>query len=125
VWLCPSGCRLTISYQTGSSIKKNADVHKEHQYLAKFDFQNFFTSIKSDDLVSHMDRNLTKVLTKSAIKDAARISSIQLKQAKNLCLSIGAPSSPLLSKSVMYEFDSLVSDRTYANFIRMVGFLSC
>lgn len=98
------------AYQTGSSIRKNADAHRQHQYLAKFDFKDFFTSIKSDDLVAHMSRHLTGLLSRSEIRDAARISSIQQKQSESLCLSIGAPSSPLLSNSVMFEFDELVND---------------
>ncbi|SIO39890.1 Retron-type reverse transcriptase [Burkholderia sp. GAS332] len=98
------------AYQAGSSIKKNAAAHKDHQYLAKFDFKDFFTSIKADDLVAHMSRHLAGLLSRSEILDAARISSIQQRQSESLCLSIGAPSSPLLSNSVMFEFDSLVSN---------------
>ncbi|CAN7543295.1 retron St85 family RNA-directed DNA polymerase [Caballeronia sp. LjRoot31] len=98
------------AYQAGSSIKKNADAHRSQRYLSKFDFKNFFTSIKSDDLIKHMIRHLSMVLEMDAINDVARLSCIQLKAGDKLCLSIGAPSSPLLSNSIMFEFDSLVSD---------------
>lgn len=108
-------CHLPVhacasAYQAGSSIKKNADAHRSQRYLSKFDFKNFFTSIKSDDLIKHMIRHLNAILEVDAINDAARISCIQLKAGDKLCLSIGAPSSPLLSNSLMFEFDSLVSD---------------
>lgn len=108
-------CHLPVhtcasAYQLGSSIVKNADAHRSQRYLLKFDFKNFFTSIKSDDLVAHMNRHLSSVLEVDAINDVARISCIQMKTGDKLCLSIGAPSSPLLSNSIMFEFDSLVSD---------------
>ncbi|WP_321848953.1 retron St85 family RNA-directed DNA polymerase [Burkholderia diffusa] len=98
------------AYQPGSSIKRNADAHKAQRYLTKFDFKNFFTSIKSDDLIEHMRVHLSEVLDLDAIHDIARVSCIQLKVGEKLCLSIGAPSSPLLSNSIMFEFDSLVNE---------------
>jgi hypothetical protein len=40
-----------------------------------------------------------------SIKDIARISCIKHKDSSEKCLSIGAPSSPVLSNTIMFEFD--------------------
>jgi RNA-directed DNA polymerase len=94
------------AYKVGASIKKNADAHKSNSYVAKFDFKNFFTSIKSEDLVKHISKYLGNDWGTEDIQDIARISCIRFKGRKNLCLSIGAPSSPILSNTIMYNFDS-------------------
>ncbi|AVK72212.1 RNA-directed DNA polymerase [Cupriavidus necator] len=96
------------AYQAGSSIKKNAELHKNNSYLVKLDFKNFFPSISARDLISHMRRHLDGSLDEEAQRDIARISCIRLPDAPGLCLSIGAPSSPMLSNSVMFEFDTAV-----------------
>jgi RNA-directed DNA polymerase len=96
------------AYAAGSSILKNATAHKDNSYLAKFDFRNFFTSIKFDDLVQHFSMHLKNCLSMDDIRLVARVSCIKSKTNSELCLSIGAPSSPILSNSIMFEFDSAV-----------------
>lgn len=97
------------AYSEGSSILKNAMAHKDNSYVAKFDFKNFFTSIKFDDLVLHFSRHLANHVCADDILLIARVSCIRPKTSSELCLSVGAPSSPILSNSVMYEFDSAVA----------------
>lgn len=97
-----------VAYKLGASIKKNADLHRKNSYISKFDFQNFFPSIKEVDLVSHFTKHLADRFTSVDIQYMARLCCISSKGTKDRCLSIGAPSSPMLSNSVMYEFDSLV-----------------
>lgn len=93
------------AYRVGSSIKKNAAVHRRNSYISKFDFKDFFVSIKSDDLVRHFLKYLGNSFRIEDIKDIARISCIKFKNQNNLCLSIGAPSSPVLSNTIMHDFD--------------------
>ncbi len=96
------------AYQTDSSIKKNADRHKKNPYISKFDFQNFFPSIKESDLIQHFTKYLGDQLSESDVQYAARLCCMRTKGIRDRHLSIGAPSSPLLSNSVMYEFDSII-----------------
>ncbi len=110
------------AYKVGSSIKKNANAHKNNSYVTKFDFKNFFTSIKSDDLEKHISKYLGESLEAKDIHDIVRISCIRLKGRNDLCLSIGAPSSPVLSNTIMYDFDSEIfawcaqNDITYTRY---------
>lgn len=99
---------LAMAYQDGSSIKRNATAHKNNNFLVKLDFENFFTSIKAVDLVSHFSKHFQGKLSDEDIKDIARISCIKMKGSDVLCLSIGAPSSPILSNTIMFEFDCKV-----------------
>jgi RNA-directed DNA polymerase len=96
------------AYKVGASIKKNANAHKSHSYITKLDFKDFFPSITSNDLVKHISKYLGNGLGTQDIQDIARISCIRLQGKSNLCLSVGAPSSPVLSNSIMYSFDSQV-----------------
>ncbi|MEE7626182.1 retron St85 family RNA-directed DNA polymerase [Methylobacter sp. Wu8] len=99
----------SMAYKEGSSIKKNATAHQNNSYITKFDFENFFTSIRADDLVMHISKHLEGSFCTEDIKDIARIACIKHKVGDGLCLSIGAPSSPVLSNTIMFEFDREVS----------------
>lgn len=96
------------AYEVGSSIKDNASRHLAGNYLSKFDFKNFFPSITSKDIQSHLRAHLSETLTEAEIAWISRISSFKYVENNNLCLSVGAPSSPLLSNSIMFDFDSEV-----------------
>jgi len=98
------------AYKPDASIKKNAYMHSQNPYLSKFDFEAFFGSIKKNDLVSHLSKYLSEVFSTDDIERIARLSCISPKNGTGLCLSIGAPSSPILSNSIMYEFDSMIQD---------------
>lgn len=98
------------AYRGGSSIKKNAFAHKNNRYHSKFDFKDFFESIKETDLELHFKRHLGEGdIPPDFIRLISRASCF-FNDSKGLTLSVGAPSSPLLSNSVMYEFDCLVHD---------------
>lgn len=107
-------CKLPVhecatAYKDGASIKINASRHQGNQYIAKFDFKNFFTSIKEKDLFDHLTKHFGEELSEDDVKMVARLSCISVPSRKQLCLSIGAPSSPFLSNSVMYEFDCAIN----------------
>lgn len=97
-----------MAYRSGLSIKDNAACHAKNQYLLKMDFKDFFHSIKAEDFSSHISRYIGEV-------DEAQNEFIQRlffwaeKRGVGLCLSIGAPSSPFISNTVMYGFDLKVS----------------
>lgn len=96
------------AYKTGASIKKNALAHAGNSYLSKFDFSNFFPSIKIKHLQTHLEAHLSNIYSIEDIELIARLSCIHPKKTNDLCLSVGAPSSPLLSNSIMYSFDESI-----------------
>ena len=100
---------FATAYKSNTNIKKNAAAHKENPYISKFDFRNFFPSIKEVDLIQHFTRHLATQLSENDIQMVARLCCMSTKGSKDRHLSIGAPSSPLLSNSVMYEFDSQIT----------------
>jgi predicted nucleic-acid-binding protein len=97
------------AYKDGASIKKNANSHKSHSYVIKLDFKDFFPSITSSDLVMHISKHLGQIFGAQDVQDIARVSCIRLHGKGDLCLSVGAPSSPVLSNTIMFSFDSEVS----------------
>ncbi len=97
------------AYKTDASIRKNAAAHQQNPYLSKFDFENFFPSIKESDLVVHITKHLGTTLCEEDVQHVARLCSFVAKGMKARSLSVGAPSSPLLSNSIMFEFDSIIN----------------
>lgn len=99
------------AYKKGSSIKKNAMLHVSQPYLLKMDFSNYFNSItpemfwdKVNELDVLIDLKEKNKLTKIVFWQPNRHDSDKLK------LSIGAPTSPLISNFVAYDFDRHLSE---------------
>ncbi|WP_289097653.1 retron St85 family RNA-directed DNA polymerase [uncultured Pseudoalteromonas sp.] len=97
------------AYKKDISIKDNALVHSSNQYLLKMDFENFFNSI--DDVVfwkiwaEHylMPDDENKLLLERLLFWSPSKSLMG-----KLVLSIGAPSSPMISNFIMHNFDDEV-----------------
>jgi RNA-directed DNA polymerase len=100
--------QCATAYRTGASIKLNAAAHQNSKYLSKFDFKNFFVSIGEVDLINHFIRHLGSDFSVVDLARISRLSCIRSKDTKRLTLSIGAPSSPILSNSIMFGFDEQV-----------------
>jgi len=93
------------AYRTGASIRQNAQRHVASNYMLKMDFRNFFPSIVGADIVRHLERYCGEIYDASAIKLIAYVCTWARNRQGPLRLCIGAPSSPLLSNSVMFDFD--------------------
>lgn len=96
------------AYKKGSSIKANAEKHKNSNYLVKIDFKNFFPSITTLDIKSHINKFLGCYLNETAVDMVTRLCSWK-KSDGNYVLCIGAPTSPIISNSILYEFDQKIS----------------
>lgn len=96
------------AYQPGTSILDNARAHVSQRYLLKLDIKEFFPSIKPDDLLKHCQRHFPNLTEKDQYV-LTQILFRRNKEKKQLELSIGAPSSPLISNSVFYEIDEEIS----------------
>ena len=96
------------AYRVGISIRDNALMHVGEGPILKFDFEEFFPSIKARDWVLYCEEN-------SLFDDpldifiSTKILFHRPKGSKVLRLAIGAPSSPTLSNILMHNFDSLIS----------------
>lgn len=96
------------AYRTGLSIQENAGKHAGRGPILKLDFKDFFPSIRSEDWHKYALRKSS--LTSGDINVCSRLFFKQTKSERILRLSIGAPTSPMLSNVLMFDFDSLVSD---------------
>ena len=106
------------AYAPGSSVRKNAEVHRLSKYLVKLDFRNFFTSIKRDDVLRLLHERYSNELTVEDLRDISRLVCVKYKHASVMRLSILAPSSPLISNAMLYKFDSELSEWSAACDVR-------
>lgn len=96
------------AYISEKSIADHVRLHVNSRYLLKLDFKDFFPSISSDDIRQHA--LLHSNFQKSDLDAFINIVAWKNKQTGRFCLSIGAPSSPMISNSLMFEFDTRMSD---------------
>lgn len=90
-----------MSYRRGVSVRTNACLHQKKQYVMNLDIENFFGSIKTN--------SVSKLLLERGF--SPELSEI----LSELCtfqgsLPQGAPSSPVLSNSLLYEFDCKIDE---------------
>jgi RNA-directed DNA polymerase len=96
------------AYRLKTSIKDHAEPHAKQRYLLKIDFENFFPSITSDDFSQHLSEFTD--LNQNEIKELCQVFFWRPKGANRLVLAIGAPSSPWLSNTILYDFDFHLSN---------------
>lgn len=105
-----------LAYRKGKNIFDNARVHAKKRYLLKLDFKDFFHSIKASDFRSFIEGHDPRDLDDSDIESLTRILFWRMTRGGDLILSIGAPSSPMLSNILLYEFD-----RRLAEYCKPIG----
>lgn len=100
-----------VAYRNGKSILDNATPHAANRYLCKLDFMNFFPSIKATDFEKFMRSNpLARIWTEEEISYLSKILFWRKKRNNVPQLSIGAPSSPVLSNILLYNFDIKIAE---------------
>ncbi|MGD0791275.1 MAG: retron St85 family RNA-directed DNA polymerase [Terriglobales bacterium] len=91
------------AYRRGSSIRKNAALHANNNYVLRVDFQDFFPSLRRSDIIAVLQRH-QETIARLALADED-ISFITAIVSREGGLVIGAPSSPVLSNALMFRFD--------------------
>jgi len=101
--------KCAMAYRENLSILDNAKPHLTNAYLLKMDFSDFFPSIKSTDLSAYL---LNKEILDSSQQSEIELLSnfLFMREERELILSIGAPSSPVISNAVMFDFDVKVME---------------
>lgn len=93
------------AYRSGSSILENAKRHINSKFITKLDLQNFFPSIDRTSLGRHL-RGQLKDLSPEEVNFVLSACCWKPKGTGVQRLCIGAPSSPLLSNSIMFAIDN-------------------
>ena len=95
-----------MAYRKGHSIADHAEIHAGRRFLLKMDFKDFFPSILEKDIFNHLAK--FSDLPEEDVRAVCQLVCWRDKVRGVKCLSIGAPSSPILSNSLLYEFDKKV-----------------
>lgn len=99
------------AYKKNVSIKENAKAHQKFRYLLKMDFQNFFYSIKPDLFFSVLEKHGLMLSDNDCYVLTQILFFCPSKRTNGkLVLSIGAPSSPLVSNCIMFFFDKELTE---------------
>lgn len=93
------------AYRRGVGIAENAKIHANGRYFMKVDFRDFFPSLRSSDIENVINCNFPTDVMEMDEVDMQVITSIACRRG---VLTIGAPSSPILSNAIMYDFDCSV-----------------
>lgn len=106
-------CELPVhptatAYKKGSSIKSNAIPHAASRVILKLDFEEFFPSIKVADWENYA-RSMMPAWSPQDISFSSYVMFWGDGEYTPACLSIGAPTSPLISNALMYVFDENIS----------------
>lgn len=99
--------QAATAYRKGTSIQTNASAHSGSGPILKLDFKDFFPSVRSEDWEAYAGQN-----TELSPSDISIMSQLLFRKARGetiMRLSIGAPSSPILSNILLFDFDTLVT----------------
>lgn len=102
-------------YVQGTNIAHNAMMHSQNRAIMKLDFRNFFPSIRVEDW-EHYARKINIGLSEEDIRLCSYIlfwSSMKNSSVPR-CLSIGAPTSPLISNIIMFGIDTTLDQKAKA-----------
>lgn len=99
------------SYRRGINVAQHAAAHLRSHFLLRLDIKDFFPSITSKDISNLLKKNLKIIpvdLDPADIKTICRIVCRATNDSAKLRLTIGAPSSPVISNAILYELDEIM-----------------
>lgn len=95
------------AYRSGLSIRDNALPHAGSGQILKMDFHDFFTSIRLKDWMKYCGDH--SLMSPEDASEAGKVLFMKKRSTPELVLSMGAPSSPVLSNILMRKFDESLS----------------
>lgn len=90
------------AYKAGASITKNAEFHSASNFTLRIDFKAFFPSFKITGVSEFLSEKNVEYKFELDARDVAFVCAIVCKNGR---LTIGAPSSPILTNAMMFDFD--------------------
>lgn len=97
-----------VGYRRGRSILDHAKPHATERYLLKLDFTDFFPSLKRGALENRLSQDTNYSDIERWI--LGNLLCRRVRKTDTYQLSIGAPSSPLISNYLLCEFDTRLTD---------------
>jgi len=97
-----------LAYREGRNIGDNARLHVRSKALLKLDFSDFFPSLRTTDWRSLLVRARPDWIDPRENAIYEHLLFWGRGGGSPLCLSIGAPSSPILSNILMYDIDQFI-----------------
>ena len=97
------------AYRAGLSIRDNATPHIGHGPILKMDLRDFFPSIRRQDWVSYC-RDSGCLQSEEDVHLTASLLFHRQSGHRLFRLAIGAPSSPMLSNILMFDFDTRITE---------------
>jgi hypothetical protein len=105
--------KAAMAYRPGIGIRSNAEAHSGGAFLlkmVKMDFANFFPSIGAQDVVRHLQTYGKDRWSPDEISVICRCVLWLPKRSTRLQLCVGGPSSPFISNSIMFAFDTQIDE---------------
>jgi hypothetical protein len=99
-----------MAYREGVGIKHNAIRHSGNRFVLKMDFSNFFPSITYRDMTDHLRKFGGAELSDDDMADIGRIVLWTPKGERQKRLCVGAPSSPFISNTILFDIDTRIYD---------------
>ena len=96
-----------MAYVKNRNILDNANAHRGSSAILKLDFTNYFPSIRVSDWVSYVRKNKPEWDQDNDLSDMTKILFWGKGTLSPKCLSIGAPTSLIISNIIMYDLDTL------------------
>lgn len=109
--------QCVYSYRNNINIADHAARHKKSNYLLRLDIKDFFPSIKGADVSKLLIDNIGEIPFEIHPEDIKLITKIVCrrpeKSKRALRLTIGAPSSPVISNAILFGLDELLNNHCF------------
>lgn len=104
------------AYRINKGIKDNARQHVQNSYLLKMDFKDYFMSISPPLFWAVMQNSSIEVpRDERVILERLLFWCPSKRLSGKLILSVGAPTSPLISNFIAFDFDQMVTEYCQKN----------
>ncbi|KML64535.1 retron St85 family RNA-directed DNA polymerase [Pectobacterium peruviense] len=97
----------STAYSDGSSVIKNANLHKNKKFLLRLDFVDFFKSIRSSDIRLFLNERGSELSDQWTNDDSDVFLKLVCFKGR---LTMGGVTSPAISNLICYKLDSALSE---------------